>query len=162
MTPGMLPLPLFLPLPLRERARGEGACSPVVIPNVSNAVIPDVSNVVIPDVTNRESKAKVRNIHRVSNFVGLPGQRRANDCGDSDGFPLETCGDDKRGGRRDGQKGTVGRMAGVGGKGGMWQAWLWRTVALMDFHDSLYRIDRFPTSIAVYLLSSVHGHRDTS
>ena len=54
MTPGMLPLPLFLPLPLRERARGEGACS--------HAVIPDVSNAVIPDVINRESKAKIRGL----------------------------------------------------------------------------------------------------
>ena len=62
MTPGVLPLPLFLPLPLRERARGEGACSPAVIPDVSNAVVPDVSPTVIPDVTNRESKAKVRGL----------------------------------------------------------------------------------------------------
>ena len=66
MTPGVLPLPLFLPLPLRERARGEGACSHTVIPAVSNAVIPDISNtvipdvspIVIPDVINRESKAR--------------------------------------------------------------------------------------------------------
>ena len=38
---------------------------------------------------------------------------------------LLTAGDDK--------KGMAGRRAAGGGKGGMWQAWSWRTVALMDF-----------------------------
>ncbi len=86
MMPGACsPSPSSLPpSPLAGEGRGEGACSPAVIPDVSNTVIldlsnavildvsnpvipdvshpviPDVSHPVIPDVINRESKAKVR------------------------------------------------------------------------------------------------------
>ena len=64
------PAPPLPPSPLAGEGRGEGACSPAVIPDVSNAVIPDVSNAVIPDVSpavipdvlNRESTARVRGL----------------------------------------------------------------------------------------------------
>ena len=52
-SPSSLP-----PSPLAGEGRGEGACSPAVIPDVSNTVIPDVSHPIIPDVFNRESTAR--------------------------------------------------------------------------------------------------------
>ena len=76
-SPTDISLPLLLPLPLRERVRGEGvvvcdvltlsfrlvpSCHPRHFSHchssLSLPVIPDVSPPVIPDVINRESKGR--------------------------------------------------------------------------------------------------------
>ena len=121
----LVPSPLFLPLPLRERAGVRGFCPwmfshchpglfLLVIPDVSHPVIPDFSHAVIPDVINRESKGRAEGgpegaVEARPSCEAFTTEQKEKDPG----FPLT-----------DGGKDRVGAAERTGGGGGKDR---WRT-----------------------------------